>query len=158
MGQEGTPRPGRLTGYIPGKLYEPLDYSGHPLEKEEQPEDVKIVAEIASRILELRDHDRTKPIRLINQLIRLYRISPSCLWLACEILASHRLGGKSLSDLAEESNFSKQAIHQQQVRSLQKLEEIMPGIADEMRRILGRNARISTTQPPKEGPNEAKSV
>ena len=153
MSQEGTPRPGRFTGYIPGKLYEELDHSGHPLEKEEQPEDVKIVAEIASRILDLRDHDRKKPIRLINQLMRLYRISPSCLWLACEILASHRLGGKSLSEQGEEQLVSKQAIHQEQARSLQKLEEIMPGIADQMRRILGRSVRVATTPSP-EGQSE----
>ena len=158
MAQEGTPRPGRFTGYIPGKLYEELDQSGHPFVKEEQPDDVKLVSEIAARILDLRDLGIKKPIRLINQFIRLYRVSPNCLWLACEILASHRQGGKSLSDLAEESYFTKQAIHQSQVRDLQELERIMPGIADEMRRILGRNARISTTQPPKEGPNEAKSV
>lgn len=151
MAKEEQPRQGRLTGYIPGKLYEDLDHSGHPMESEEMPEDVKIVSEIASRILDLRDHDRSKPIRLINQLIRIYRVSPSLLWLTCEILASNRLGGKSLSEIARESMVSKQAIHQEQERNLKKMEEIMPGISDQMRRILGRTARISTTQPPNEG-------
>lgn len=151
------PRPGRLTGYIPGKLYEDLDHHGHPFESEEMPEEVKIIAEISSRILDLRDHDRRKPIRLFNQFIRLYRVSPSCLWLACEILASNRLGGKSLSQIAKEMEVTKQAIHQEQARDLEKLEEIMPSVADQMRRILGRSMRNTTTKPPEE-PSKKKNV
>ena len=140
MSGEGIPRQGRFTGYIPGKLYEDLDHHGHPFEEEDQPEDVKIVSEIASRILDLRDCGRQKPIRLLNQFSRLYRVSPSCLWLACEILGSNRQGGKSLTQIAKEHHFTKQAIHQSQNRDLEGLEHIMPGVTDQMRAILGRSS------------------
>ena len=145
---DSSKRQSRLTGYIPGKLYEELDHHGHPFEMEDEPEDVKIVSEIASRLLDLRDEDRKKPFRLLNQFMRLYRVSPSCLWLALEILSSNRLGGKSLSDLGGEIGCSKQAVHQQQNRDLEALARIMPGVADQMSRTLGRHARLATTPAP----------
>ena len=128
----------KLTGYIPGKLYEDIDHEGRSFEQEETPEDVKIVSEICARLLELRDFDRRKPVRLLNQLSRLYRVSPSCLWIACEILAANRLAGKSLTELGAEMHFTKQAIHQEQSRDLEELERIMPSVAEQMRTILGR--------------------
>lgn len=144
------PRQGRFTGYIQGKLYEELDHHGHPFEQEEQPEDVKIVAEISARMLDLKDQDRRKPVRLLNQFLRLYRVRPSCLWLACEILACNRQGGKSLAQLAKEVHFSKQAVHQSHVRDLDALDVILPGVSDQMRRILGRFASINEEDEPED--------
>ena len=121
----------KFAEFIPGKLYD------IPVQAEIG-EDVRIVSEIASRLLELREVDPRKPIRLLLQLSKVYRISSTCLWMVCEILASNRKGGKSLSEIGKETGISKQAIHQRQKRDLLKLKEIMPEIAEVVSIILGR--------------------
>ena len=122
----------RFESYIPGKGY---DVSA-PIST---PDDVAIASEIAVRLLELRDVDRRKPMRLINKLSRLYRTSPALMWVALEILASNAQGGKSLSTIAEEHFFTKQAIHQDQQRELQILSDIMPELAYAISTILRRS-------------------
>ena len=142
MGDDYSDEPrSKFTGFIPGKLYEIADPA--PL-----PESVRIVAEIAARLLELREEDPRKPVRLLSQLGRVYRISSSSLWIVCEILAANQAGGKSLAEIGEESFFSKQAIHQRQSRDLAKLREVMPEVAEAISTILGRTIATTTTPPP----------
>ena len=121
----------KFEGYIPGKGYDVQ--AGEPT-----PPAVAITSEIAARLLDLRDLDRRKPVRLLNQLLRLYRLAPAMLWAACEILAANRQGGKSLAEIGAEQNCSKQAVHQEQKRSLQRIAETMPEVAEAMATILGR--------------------
>ena len=124
----------RLEGYIPEKLYEIA-------EPEPSSPSTQIVSEIAARFLDLMEVDRRIPIRILSQLARVYRISPSLFWITCEILAANRQGGKSLSQIAIEQNFTKQAIHQEQVRELAALKEFMPEIAETIQTILGRTSK-----------------
>jgi len=125
--------------YFEGKLYGGVDYRGAPLEGSPPAVDVTLVAEITARLLELRDIDRRKPIELLLKLQRTYRISPFCLWITCEILASNTQGGKSLAQIANEINVSKQSVHQQQIRELELLADTYPDIAATIREILGRS-------------------
>ena len=124
----------RLEGYIPEKLYQIAEPEpSSPLGQ--------IVSEIAARFLDLGEFDRRIPIRILSQLARVYRISPSLFWITCEILAANRQGGKSLSQIANEQNFTKQAIHQEQIRELAALKEFMPEVADTIQTILGRSMK-----------------
>lgn len=134
----------KKTGFIPDKLYEIL-------ERDELSEDVKIVSEIASRLLDLRDHSSQKPIVLLHTFTRLARKSPSALWVCLEILAGGRKLEQSLSEQGSEQSFSKQAIHQRRNRDLEKIESILPEIADAMRTILTRKSKSSDK-------NKAKNV
>ena len=124
----------RLEGYIPEKLYQIAEPEpSSPLGQ--------IVSEIAARFLDLGEFDRRIPIRILSQLARVYRISPSLFWITCEILAANRQGGKSLSQIANEQNFTKQAIHQEQIRELAALKEFMPEVAETIQTILGRSMK-----------------
>ena len=121
----------RKTGFIPDKLYEIV-------EREELSEDVKIVSELASRLLDLRDISPAKPIVLLHTMTRLARMSPSALWTCLEILAGGRSLEESLSEQGQKQAFSKQAIHQRRNRDLEKVESMLPEIAQAMRSILTR--------------------
>ena len=121
----------RLEGYIPEKLYEIP-------EPEPSSPSAQIISEIAARLLDLKEVDRRIPIRLLTHLGKVYRISPSLFWITCEILAANRQGGKSLSQIANEQNFTKQAIHQEQIREIAALREVMPEVAETIQTILGR--------------------
>ena len=122
----------RFRAYIPGKGYDVDD----PIPPAP---DMAVISEIAARLLDLRDVDRRKPIRIINQLSRIWRNSPSLMWIALEILASNRQGGKSLAQIGHEVHFTKQAIHQEQLRELEVLADIMPEVSSAIRIILGRH-------------------
>ena len=124
----------RLEGYIPEKLYEIAEPEpSSPLGQ--------IVSEIAARFLDLGEFDRRIPIRILSQLARVYRISPSLFWITCEILAANRQGGKSLSQIANEQNFTKQAVHQEQIREIAALRKLMPEVAETIQTILGRSMK-----------------
>ena len=119
----------KKTGFIPDKLY-------NIIERDEMSEDVKIVSEIASRLIDLRDLSPSKPIVILHIFNRLFRKSPSALWTCLEILGGGRVLEKSLTEQADEVSFSKQAIHQRRNRDLEKIEEILPEVAEAMRIIL----------------------
>jgi len=121
----------KKTGFIPDKLYEIV-------ERDELSEDVKIVSEIASRFLDLKDYSAQKPIVLLHTFTRLARMSPSALWTCLEILAGGRKLEQSLSEQGSEVAFSKQAIHQRRNRDLEKIESMLPEIAEAMKTILTR--------------------
>lgn len=133
----------KKTGFIPDKLYEIV-------ERDELSEDVKVVSEIASRLLDLRDYSPQKPIVLLHTFTRLARKSPSALWSCLEILAGGRTLDQSLSEQGKEQSFSKQAIHQKRNRDLLKIEEDLPEIASAMRTILTRKS----TKPSKTNENK----
>ena len=121
----------KFTGFIPEKLYDIVERE--PLE-----EDAKIVSELASRFLDLKEIDPRKPIVLLHVFSKLLRTSPSALWTTLEILAGGRGLGRSLSERGKEVAFSKQAIHQRQTRDLEKIEHLLPEIASAMKTILRR--------------------
>ena len=124
----------RMTGFIPDKLYEVI-------ERDPLPERTKIISELADRILELKEMSPRTPTVLLHALGRVSGASPSALWLVLEILAGGRDLEKSLSDRGREMSFSKQAIHQRRARDLAKLEEILPGVADSLKAILGTGGK-----------------
>ena len=123
----------RLTGFIPDKLYDIV-------ERDPLTETTKIISELSSRILELKEVDPRKPIILLHVLSKVSRTSPSALWAVLEILAGGRDLEKSLSERGKEMAFSKQAIHQKRNRDLEKLESVLPDIADSLRSILSTNS------------------
>ncbi len=121
----------KFTGFIPEKLY-------HIVEREPLEEDAKVVSELASRFLDLKEIDPRKPIVLLHVFSKLLRTSPSALWTTLEILAGGRGLGRSLSERGDKVSFSKQAIHQRQSRDLEKIEAFLPEIAKAMETILKR--------------------
>ena len=123
----------RKTGFIPDKLYEIV-------ERDELSEDVKIVSEVASRLLDLRDYNSQKPIVLLHTLTRLARMSPSALWACLDILSGGRKLEQSLSEQGSELSFSKQAIHQKRNRDLDKIESMLPEIGEAMRATMTRKS------------------
>ena len=124
----------RMTGFIPDKLYETL-------ERDPLPERTKVISELADRVLELKEMNPRAPILLLHILGRVSKSSPSALWLILEILAGGRDLEKSLSEKGREMSFSKQAIHQRRARDLAKLEEILPGVAESLKSILGTGGK-----------------
>jgi len=119
----------KMTGFIPEKLY-------HIVERDPLTEESKIVSELASRILELKEVNPRKPIVLLNVLARISRLSPSALWIVLEILAGGRDLEKSLSQKGKDLSFSKQAVHQKRNRDLEKLDTILPDIAEALKQIM----------------------
>lgn len=124
----------KLTGFIPDKLYDIVEQD--PIDDK-----TKVVSELASRLLDLKEIDSRLPIVLLHSFQKLLRISPSGLWTTLEILAGGRGLDKSLSERGKEFSFSKQAIHQKQQRDLTKISEQMPEIAEALSQILGRKIK-----------------
>lgn len=132
MGGEynGEPRSQREQFY-PDKLY--------AIPNPDPPTDAaQIISEISARFLDLKEVNRRFPIRLINQLSRVWKISPVLFWVTFEILAANRKGGNSLAQIALEQFVSKQAIHQERNRELQALARVMPEVAQMIETILKR--------------------
>jgi hypothetical protein len=119
----------KLTGFIPDKLYDIV-------ERDSVSDETKVICEISSRLLELREYNSIKPIQFIHILARIARISPSALWVVLEILSGGSDLEKSLSERGKEMSFSKQAIHQKRKRDLQMLNDKMPELAETIKSIL----------------------
>ena len=98
----------------------------------------QIVSEISARFLDLKEVDRRLPIRIIYQLSKVWKISPSLFWVTFEILAANRKGGNSLTQIAIEEYVTKQAIHQERDRELNSLAQVMPEVAQTIETILKR--------------------
>ena len=109
-------------------------------EREDLHERTRITSEIAARLLELRLIDSTAPHLLMHKLVRVYRKDPFAMWLAVEVLAGDTFQGKSLSELGESNEESKQATHHRQNRALFALESAFPGVAEALRSILSRRS------------------
>ena len=121
--------------------------------REESSVKTQIIGEVAMRLIELREIDKTLPFLLMHKLCRVYRIDPFAFWLAVDVLAGDHLLSKSLSERAEEKLESKQALHQRQNRALYALDQAFPEIGESLRAILAtrsfagvENAKKSETK------------
>ena len=117
--------------FYPDKLY--LITNPVPPSEESQ-----IVSEISARFLDLKEVNRRRPIKLLYQLSKIWKISPALFWVTFEILAANRKGGNSLTQIAVEEYVTKQAIHQERDRELNSLAQVMPGVAQMIETILKR--------------------
>ena len=117
--------------FYPDKLY--LITNPVPPSEESQ-----IVSEISARFLDLKEVNRRRPIKLLYQLSKIWKISPALFWVTFEILAANRKGGNSLTQIAVEEYVTKQAIHQERDRELNALAQVMPEVARMIESILKR--------------------
>ena len=119
----------KLVQYIPGLAYDIQ-------ERDELDLRTQLTSELAARLLELREVDKTWPYLLMHKLCRVYRLDPFAMWLAIEVLSADRLQAKSLSDLGKEEKESKQASHHRITRAIHTLERTFPEIGEALRAIL----------------------
>ena len=127
--------------YIPGKLYEVAD-------PEPLPTSTAIVAEIAERLLELRELDATFPGKLLARLDRIWRANPRAFWTVLEVLSGDHANEKSLAEIAANSGTAKQNVAQTRKRDLAELERTFPEVADVLRQLFGRVSSSPSKTPP----------
>ena len=117
--------------YIPGKLYDVP--APQPL-----PDKVALVAEIAARLLELREIEQTFPGKLLGKLDKIWRTNPRAFRICLEILAGDRANENSLAEIAKKKGTKKQNISQTRFRDLVELQTTFPEAAEVLRQLFAR--------------------
>jgi hypothetical protein len=98
-----------------------------------------LVAEICSRVKELREIDQKKCHRLLLLFPQLLRTSPTLFDAVIAILTGSGEHFKPYSKLAEEKKTSRQYQHQLRQKELRKIEEEIPALGAVLRSILRKN-------------------
>lgn len=117
--------------YIPGKFYDVP-------EPQPMPDRVAIVAEIAERLLELRDLDQAFPGRLLGKFDQIWRTNPRAFWVCLEVLAGDNANVASLSEIASGLGTDKQNVQQTRRRDFDELAQKFPEAAKVLRQLFAR--------------------
>lgn len=124
-----------------------LHYDG---EGEAERSDIAVlVAEICSRIKELREIDQKKCHRLLLLFPQLLRTSPTLFDAVIAILTGSGEHFKPYSKLAEEKKTSRQYQHQLRQKELAKIEKELPALGVVLRSILRKNMPSSMKEDPR---------
>ena len=100
------------------------------LELAQTTETTKLVSEVSVRVHELYDHDAVKCIMYLQQIMRIYRVSPESFTLALKILSGSGEEKESYSSIAKKRGTSRQYQHKQRQRELAKLAKEFPKVAE----------------------------
>ncbi len=100
------------------------------VEVTENTEFTKLIGEVSVRVNDLYDLDAIRCVMFIQQILRIYRVSPASFSLALKVLSGSGEEKKTYTELAKKAGTSRQYQHKQRQRELAKLSKEFPKVAE----------------------------